>query len=131
MIGSLPINLVMSLVFGVGQIVVGGWLAWHVAHGGLGRWRQALLVAVGLWFVVSGCTELFVSGMETSLRLSGAPAAVTFALWRGRADTTLYVATAALLVGAVAYGLAPLLMRRRSAPAVDAQQAPREGEQSR
>ena len=126
MTGSLPINLVLSLVFGVGQVVVGGWLAWHVAHGGLGRWRHALLIAVGLWFVVSGCAELFVSGMESSLRLTGAPTAATIALWRGRADTALFMATAALAVGAVADGLAaPALMGRRGA------RAPREGEQGR
>lgn len=131
MTGSLPINFMLSLVFGVGQILVGGWLAWHVAHGGLGRWRQALLVAVGLWFVVSGCAELFVSGMETSLRLTGAPTAAAIALWRGRADSTLFVATAALVVGAVAYGLAPTLIGRRGAHAADGTQAPREGEQGR
>src|SRR5690348_10574365 len=127
MTGSLPINFVLSLVFGVGQVIVGAWLAWHVARGGLGRWRRALLVAVGLWFVVSGCAELFVTGMETSLRLTGAPTAATIALWRGRADTTLFVATAALVVGAVAYALAPMLLGRRGARDAEGMRAPREG----
>ncbi|HEX2347329.1 MAG TPA: hypothetical protein VHI51_02735 [Ktedonobacterales bacterium] len=112
----MPINLILSLVFGVGQVVVGGWLAWHVAHGKLGRWRTALLVVVGLWFVASGGAELFVSGMETSLRLTGAPPEAVIALWRARADTTLYVVTGALVVGALIYALIlPLIGRGRAA----------------
>jgi hypothetical protein len=112
----MPINFILSLVFGVGQVVVGGWLAWHVAHGNLGRWRTTLLVAVGLWFMASGCAELCVTGMETSLRLTGAPAEAVIALWRGRADTALFVATGALVVGGLIYALVlPLIERRRAA----------------
>ena len=104
MIGSLPINLALSLVFGLGQIVVGGWLAvYPLARQRYLQWRQGLMMFVGLWFVVSGVVELVVSGMETSQRLTGAPGAVAFALWRGRADTALFVASALLACGVLAY----------------------------
>jgi hypothetical protein len=107
MTGSLPPNLILSLVFGAGQIVVGGWLAaYPLAHGQFWRWRQGLMVFVGLWFVVSGVVELVVSGMEASQRLTGAPAAAVFTLWRGRADTALFVASALLACGALLYPLA-------------------------
>ena len=110
MTGSLPPNLVLSLIFGAGQIVVGAWLAWHTLHSERrAQWRAAIPTFAGLWFVVSGVVELFVSGMESSLRLTGAPAPTVFALWRGRADMTLYVATAILALGALLY---PLLARR-------------------
>lgn len=107
MIGSLPINLVLSLIFGLGQVVVGGWLAaYPLARRRYLQWRQGLMVFVGLWFVVSGLIELVVSGMETSQRLTGAPGAMAFALWRGRADTALFVASALLACGAVVYVVA-------------------------
>ena len=107
MTGSLPPNLILSLIFGVGQIIVGAWLAaYPLMHRLFRRWRQGLMVFVGLWFVVSGVVELVVSGMETSQRLTGAPSAALFALWRGRADTVLFVASAALACGALVYPLA-------------------------
>lgn len=112
----MPINFILSLVFGAGQVAVGGWLVWHVAHGNLGRWRTTLLAAVGLWFVASGCAELFVTGMETSQRLTGAPAEAIIALWRERADMALFVATGALVVGGLIYALVlPLVGRMRAA----------------
>lgn len=91
------VNLVLSLVFGVGQIVVGSLL---VAHG-RNRWRRAgvfVLMLAGAWFVCSGIIELFVSGMESLQHLSGMPGRATFSLWRGRADTALVVATGAILL---------------------------------
>lgn len=141
MVGPLPINLILSLVFGVGQIVVGAWLAWHSLQSERRpHWRAALLIAVGLWFIVSGVIELFVSGMETSQRLTGAPGAGQFALWRSRADTTLFAFSAALAFGLVVYALAvPLTKRLRAVSGGrDAsvtrgvnEGAAREGEQSR
>jgi hypothetical protein len=109
MVGSLPLNLILSLVFGVGQIAVGGWIAVHTLRQ-RSSWRQGVMVCVGLWFVVSGVVELLVSGMEASQRLTGAPAAAVFELWRARGDTALAVATVALACGAIAY---PLVLRWR------------------
>ncbi|HET9111021.1 MAG TPA: hypothetical protein VFN78_09375 [Ktedonobacterales bacterium] len=117
MTGSLPPNLVLSLIFGAGQIVVGAWLAWHTLHSERrAQWRAAIPTFAGLWFVVSGVVELFVSGMESSLRLTGAPSPAVFALWRSRADTTLYAATAILALGALLY---PFMARRWLAGAAD------------
>ncbi len=137
MIGSVPLNLILSLVFGVGQVVAGAWLAWHSLQSvRRPHWRAALLIAVGLWFIVSGVIELFVSGMETSQRLTGVPAAGTFALWHGRADATLYTLSAALALGLVAYALiSPLMKRLRMASGAEdttvGEDAAREGEQGR
>ena len=109
-----PVNLALSLLFGVGQIVVG---ALFVAHG-RNRWRRAgvfLVMLVGAWFVCSGVIELFVSGMESLQRLSGVPDHAAFSLWRGRADTALAVATGViLLVGGVVALSGKLSWRRGS-----------------
>lgn len=111
MTGSLPPNLILSLIFGLGQVIVGAWLAgYSLAPQRRRQWRLALMLFVGLWFVVSGLVELFVSGMETSQRLHGAPSAVVFTLWRAYADSVLFVASAILALGAVIY---PLLLRWR------------------
>lgn len=118
MTGSLSPNLILSLIFGVGQVVVGGWLAaYPLIRGQFTRWRQGLMMFVGLWFVVSGVVELAVSGMETSRRLTGGPDAIMFALWRGRADTALVVASALLACGALVY---PLALRWLASGAPDA-----------
>lgn len=108
----LPINLILSLLFGVGQIVVGAFLVVH----GRNRWRRAgvfLLMLVGTWFVCSGIIELFVSGMETLQRNSGVPDHATFTLWRGRADTTLAVATGVIVAVGVLVGVSGRLSWRR------------------
>jgi uncharacterized membrane protein HdeD (DUF308 family) len=109
-----PVNLALSLLFGVGQIVVG---ALFVAHG-WNRWRRAsvfLLALVGAWFICSGVIELFVSGMETLQRLSGVPDHAAFSLWRGRADTALAIATGILLlIGAIVALSGKLSWRRNS-----------------
>lgn len=137
MIGTVPLNLILSLVFGAGQVVVGAWLAWHsLQRERPPRWRAALLIAVGLWLIVSGVTELFVSGMETNQRLTGAPTAGIFALWRSRADATLFALSAALAIGLIVYALAyPLVKRLRLASGGEdtavSEGAAREGEQGR
>lgn len=114
MVGKLPINLALSLVFGVGQIVVGAWLAWYpLTPARRGQWRIAVLLFVGLWLIVSGSIELFVSSMEASQRLAGVPSATTFALLRGRADGVLFLASAVLVVGAFSYPLAVRWRARR------------------
>jgi hypothetical protein len=105
------INLALSLLFGVGQIVVGG-----VLHGRR-QWRRVgvlLLMLVGAWFICSGIIELFVSGMESLQRLSGVPDSVTFSLWRGRADGTLALATVAILLIGIGAMLSGRISWRRN-----------------
>jgi hypothetical protein len=102
--GSSTISLMLSLIFAVGQILVGGGLVWHGAV--RGRWRRLGVFAsmlVGAWFFFSGLVELFVSGMESFQRISGSPDAATFALWRSRADVALLVWSIGLAVIGVAY----------------------------
>ncbi|WIG57347.1 MAG: hypothetical protein OJF49_000091 [Ktedonobacterales bacterium] len=89
-------NLILSLLFGFGQLIIGGILAlrmrrWHT-------FRIFVLFIVSLWFVGSGTTEIIVSGMETCQRLIGTPDASTFTLWRGRADAALLAFTVALSI---------------------------------
>ena len=87
MSGSIPPNLILSLIFGVGQIVVGGGLAWYgLAPARWRQWRAVFAGMVGLWFFISGVCELIVSGMELSQRLGGGPSAAVFAQTRGLAD---------------------------------------------
>jgi hypothetical protein len=110
---SSTISLVLSLVFGVGQVLVGGGLVWHGSM--RGRWRRLgvfISMLVGAWFFCSGVVELFVSGMESLQRMSGSPNAATFALWRSRADMVLLVWT----IGLVIVGLAYLVVNWRQLP---------------
>jgi hypothetical protein len=103
-ITALPINLILSLIFGVGQIAIGGLVARHCL--GQGIWadtRRFLLLLVSLWFICSGSLELFVSGMETVERLGGRFPTPTFELWRARADTLLLLVSLALLASLLAY----------------------------
>ena len=59
MSGSIPPNLILSLVFGVGQIVVGGGLAWYgLTPARWRQWRAVLAGAGGVWFLVSGACEV-------------------------------------------------------------------------
>ncbi len=60
----------------MGQLVVGGGLAWYgLAPRRWRQWRAVFAGAAGVWFVVSGVSELIVSGMELALRLGGGPGA--------------------------------------------------------
>jgi hypothetical protein len=98
------------LIFGAGQIVVGGIVARFSLVGlGQGVWTHArhfLLLVVSLWFIVSGTLELLVSGMETAQRLGAAISSETFTLWRARADTSLVWVSVALLASLLVYELA-------------------------
>lgn len=124
MSGAIPPNLILSLVFGVGQIVVGGGLAWYgLAPRRWRQWRAVLVGAVGLWFFVSGVCELIVSGLEVSQRLGGGPNAVEFAQARGLADDILFTATAALAVGLAAYFIAMAVMRRQEPGQVESERS--------
>lgn len=98
------ISLALSLLFGVGQVLVGGGFAWHGATHR--RWRRPgvfLVTLVGAWYFCSGLIELFVSGMETLQRLIGTPTAATFTLWRSRADNVLLVWTIGLVILGLVY----------------------------
>lgn len=102
----MQINLILSLVFGVGQVVVGLLVARRLLTGG--AWRRPNLLALLLvccWFVASGICELFVSGMESARSLVGTPTLATFDVWRARADDTLLGVSVALVVFFVAYAL--------------------------
>lgn len=110
----MPINLVLSLIFGVGQILAGAVVARRILAGAAWRRPSALLLlAVSCWFVASGACELFVSGMEASRTLGGVPSAAAFGLWRARADDALLGVTVALLL-LFGGGCAVLRVRQRA-----------------
>ncbi len=99
-------SLFLSLLFGVGQIVVGAALVLSAAS--RQRWRRpGIFVAslAGAWFVCSGIAELIVSGMETLRAYTGAPSTAIFTLWRGRADMALTIATVVLVALGVLYAV--------------------------
>lgn len=115
MSGSIPPNLILSLIFGVGQIVVGGGLAWYgLAPARWRQWRSVLAGTAGIWFFVSGVCELIVSGMELSRELGGGPSAAAFSQTRGLADSALFAATGALAVGLLVYFIAMAVIARRA-----------------
>lgn len=122
------ISLFLSLVFAIGQIVVGAGVAcWLLLRQ---RWRKAnlfILFLLSIWFVCSGVTELFVSGMEASHDLRGMPTSAIFALWRGRADSFLLVATVVLVV--VGVPIAAWLRLRASHAVAGQPQPPEHGSQ--
>jgi hypothetical protein len=109
-----PVSLVLSLAFGVGQVIVGlGVARWVLLAR---RWRKAslfVLLLLALWFVCSGIAELFVSGMETLRLITRWPALAAFTLWRGRADAALLAATVVLLAALLAHAAVSLVSRRR------------------
>ena len=111
---SSPLSLALSLLFGAGQLVIGGIVALGIAR--TGRWRafgQYLLMLVALWFTCSGISELLVSGTEAVRAITMHPSAAAFAVWRSRIDAALLVVSAAL---AVALTLYPLVIRLRASP---------------
>jgi hypothetical protein len=108
------LSLVLSLVFGIGQLVVGvGVTRWVLAAR---RWRRPnlfVLLLLALWFACSGAAELFVSGMESLHVLTSWPQVASFTLWRARADAALLAVTVALVVALIAYPAAQVMARRR------------------
>ncbi|HEU0025550.1 MAG TPA: hypothetical protein VFQ25_00400 [Ktedonobacterales bacterium] len=122
MTGSIPPNLILSLVFGVGQIVVGGWLAWYgLAPARWRQWRAVLAGAAGVWFLVSGVCELIVSGMELNRGLGGGPSDAVFTQTRALADGALFAATGALAIGLAVYFIARAVMGRRGSSQVESE----------
>lgn len=95
-------DLAISLVFGAGQVAVGGALVWRGLR--RGRWRRVApftMALIGLWLMCSGIAELIVSGLEATARGWHAPAPQTVSVVRQTADTGL-LGAAVLLAGALA-----------------------------
>lgn len=95
----MQINLILSLVFGVGQVVAGLFVSRRLLANA--PWRRPgslTLLLLSCWFVASGLCELFVSGMEAAHTLAGAPTLATFEVWRGRADDLLLGVSGALVL---------------------------------
>lgn len=114
-------NLYISLVFGVGQVVVGAAMIVYTAR--RQRWRQMtffVLALLAAWLAASGLTEIVVSGTELLARLGGGISAATAQQVRARADAAFFDASLIL----IALGLVYLLVARRWL-------APREPEESR
>lgn len=99
-----PADLAISLVFGAGQVAVGGALAWRGL--GHGRWRRAAsftMALIGLWVMCSGVAELIVSGLEAAAQGWHTPAAQTVAAVRHTADGGLLAAAVLLAVALGVY----------------------------
>lgn len=105
----MTINLAFSLLFGLGQLVIGLLFVLRIL--GRGLWQAPkwfLLLVIAAWFAMSGIVELFVSGMEVAHAVTGRPSARDFTIWRGRADTTLAIYSVVLLAALMGF-----LLRRR------------------
>ena len=111
------LSLMLSLLFGAGQVVAGALLTGYGARAG--RWRRVslyLALLFGVWCVASGLAELLVSGMETARHVVGQPSVSVFTLWRARADTMLLVVTLVAVGAALAHPLVRRMTDRRAAP---------------
>ncbi len=103
------INLILSLIFGVGQVIVGAGMAVYTAR--KQRWRQFRffgMAVLGAWIACSGITELAVSGSELLARQSSTLSAAQAAQLRAAADQAFLVASIMLLLVFAAF---PLLAR--------------------
>jgi hypothetical protein len=103
------LSLVISLLFGIGQIAGGGAVVWWLlARRRAGEPRTFMLLLIASWFICSGIAELFVSGMEIAHQVSGQPPVPAVDMWRGRADAALLLVTLALVAALPTY----LVVRR-------------------
>jgi len=103
-------NLFISLVFGIGQVVIGAAMIAYAPH--RARWRQITffgLALLGAWIVASGFTELVVSGTEMLARLGQTISTATAAQVRADADRAFLAASLGLLAAGAGY----LLLARR------------------
>lgn len=103
-------NLFISLVFGIGQVVIGVAMIAYAAR--KTRWRQITffgLALLGAWIAASGVTELVVSGTEMLARLGQTISAATAAQVRAGADRGFLAASLVLLAAGAGY----LLLARR------------------
>lgn len=104
-------NLLISLAFGAGQVIIGAAMLLFSLH--KGRWRQIALFGlalIGAWFACSGLTELIVSGAEMLARTGNALSAESATHIHMQADQGFLIASIILLVLGVLY---PLLTRFR------------------
>jgi hypothetical protein len=103
------LSLVISLLFGIGQVAGGGAVVWWLlAHRRAGEPRTFVLLLLASWFMCSGIAELFVSGMEFARQVSGQPSVHAFETWRGRANAALLLVTLVLAAALPVY----LMVRR-------------------
>ena len=92
-------NLLISLAFGLGQIIIGAGMATYTAR--KGRWRKLRLfglAVLGAWIACSGVTELIVSGAELLAQQSRALSVAQAAQIRAVADQAFLVASIILLL---------------------------------
>lgn len=97
-------NLFISLVFGIGQVVIGAAMIAYAAR--KARWRQITffgLALLGAWIAASGFTELVVSGTEMLAQLGQTISAATAAQVRAGADRGFLAASLVLLATGAGY----------------------------
>jgi uncharacterized membrane protein HdeD (DUF308 family) len=102
-------NLILSLIFGVGQVIVGAGMAVYTAR--KRRWQELRwfgLAVLGAWIACSGITELIVSGSELLARQSTTLSSAQAAQIRAVADQAFLIASIILLLLFAAF---PLLAR--------------------
>lgn len=109
------LSLTISLVFGVGQCVVGAALLIRAvrAH----NWRRPSLFVSGIlgaWAICSGIAELIVSGLTAFSLASGSTAPSALSAVRHAADMALLVASGVLVLPLLLYPLWRRLQTRRS-----------------
>ncbi|HEY7122444.1 MAG TPA: hypothetical protein VH540_00715 [Ktedonobacterales bacterium] len=109
-------NLLISLAFGVGQIIIGAGMVVYTAS--KGRWHQLRffgLAVLGAWIACSGITELIVSGAELLAQQSRALSVAQAAQMRAAADQAFLVASIILLLVLAAFPLLARLGARKPA----------------
>ena len=109
-------NLLISLAFGLGQIIIGAGMAVYTAR--KGRWRKLRLfglAVLGVWIACSGITELIVSGAALLAQQSRALSAAQAAQMRAAADQAFLVASIILPLVLAAFPLLARLAGKRSA----------------
>jgi hypothetical protein len=108
-------SLLISLVFGVGQCVVGVALVLRAAR--RGRWRRfGIFVSgmLGAWAICSGLAELVVSGYALSMASGGSVAQHALEDVRRTADTSLLIASGALVLLLCVYPLWVYIAQHRT-----------------
>jgi hypothetical protein len=111
------LNLLISLAFGVGQIIVGVGMVIYSLRSG--RWQQMAffgLVVLGTLIGCSGLTELIVSGTELLAQTGSILTPATAAQIRGLADHTFAIASILVVLLAICYPAMMRLWRRRHDP---------------